>query len=66
MLLLQSPKGQRKNNVSGIEIYHVLGLPIIDQSFPRSHFARVGNLCGRNAGKSVIKENVSLYLSIKG
>lgn len=55
MLLLQSPKGRRKNNVSGIEIYHVLGLPIIDQSFPRSHFARVGNLCGRNAGKSVIK-----------
>lgn len=66
MLLLQSPKGRRKNNVSGIEIYHVLGLPIIDQSFPRFHFARVGNLCGRNAGKFVIKENVSLYLSIKG
>lgn len=34
MLSLQRPKGQRENNVSGIEIYHVSGLPIIDQSFP--------------------------------
>ena len=66
MLSLQRPKGQRENNASGIETYHVSGLPIMDQSFPKSHFARVGNLCWRNAGKSVIKENVSVYLSIKG
>lgn len=66
MLLLQRPKGQKENNVSEIEIYHISGLPIIDQSFPHSHFSKIGNLGWRNTGKSVKKEKVLLYLSVKG